>query len=450
MNETIMIVDDSSFIKEGLVTIFNRGGYNTVSATSGDECLEILQTTTPDIILLDILMEPMDGWETLSRLKANPATAGIPVLVFSAKKITPSEALEHSKDIDGFVAKPVNPVQLMNSIQRILNRRNNGKVEFFVAPGTNLDKNLIDEYTTLPTSIEVDKDLLVILKNSTGVNTPGHVIPPEDLAAMQDLEEKIRAGEQRLKEISVTRTVPPKRIAEQNPPIKTVVENPVTVTEPAPAPAAEPIPVPPVTREIPVIIPAVSTPEIPALPTPPVIPVPGEIPVLPADDVSHSIEPLFEDPATAAEPAPAAGPVPPPPVTGEIPVIIPAVSTPEIPAHPTPQVIPVPHEIPVLPADDVSHSIEPLFEDTATAAEPAPAAEPIPPPPVTPEIKPSSFVTSPTPKKPAVTPAPVSTSHSPVPEFRPESTKPKTAIIAAVIIVILVVAIGAFVLLKPL
>jgi len=202
MNDTIMIVDDSTFIVDGLVAILKRKGYKPLPAHGGDECLEILKTTIPDLILLDIMMEPMDGWETLDHLKANPATKGIPVLMFSAKKISPSEAQEHSINIDDYVTKPVNPDQLIESIQRIFNRRNDVKMEALVAQDAGFDKALIDEYTALRTSIEVDKNLLLILKNSTGANTPGHVVPEEDLTAMQKLEEKIGTDEQRLKEIN--------------------------------------------------------------------------------------------------------------------------------------------------------------------------------------------------------------------------------------------------------
>jgi CheY-like chemotaxis protein len=208
MNDTIMIVDDSSFIVDGLVAILKRKGYKPLPAHGGDECLEILKTTIPDLILLDIMMEPMDGWETLDRIKSNPATKGIPVLMFSAKKISPSEAQEHSLSIDDFVSKPVNPAQLLESIQRIFNRRNDVKVEALVAQDAGLDKALIDEYTALRTSIEVDKNLLVVLKNSTGANTPGQVVPDEDLAAMQKLQEKIKTDERRIKEINEKFTKP--------------------------------------------------------------------------------------------------------------------------------------------------------------------------------------------------------------------------------------------------
>jgi two-component system OmpR family response regulator len=208
MNDTIMIVDDSSFIVDGLVAILKRKGYKPIPAHGGNECLEILKTTIPDLILLDIMMEPMDGWETLDRLKSNPATKGIPVLMFSAKKISPSEAQEHSLSIDDFVTKPVNPTQLMESIQRIFSRRNDVKGETLVAQNAGVDKALIDEYTALRTSVEVDKNLLIILKNTTGANTPGHVVPDEDLSAMQKLEEKIKTDELRLKEINDTFTKP--------------------------------------------------------------------------------------------------------------------------------------------------------------------------------------------------------------------------------------------------
>ena len=56
------------------------------------------------------MMEPMDGWETLEKIRENPATKDIPVLMFSAKKITPAEAREHSMNIDDFVSKPVKPL----------------------------------------------------------------------------------------------------------------------------------------------------------------------------------------------------------------------------------------------------------------------------------------------------------------------------------------------------
>jgi two-component system, OmpR family, response regulator len=202
MDETILVVDDSTFIVDGLVAILKRKGFKPLPAHDGDECLSILKTVTPDLILLDIMMEPMDGWETLDHLKKNPATKDIPVLMFSAKKISFEEAQEHRMSIEDFVSKPVNPTQLMESIQRIFDRRNDVKMEALVAHDAGLDKTIIEEYTSLRTSIEVDKNLLTVLKNACGMNTPCVEVSEADAAAIQKIEERIKANEIRLKEIN--------------------------------------------------------------------------------------------------------------------------------------------------------------------------------------------------------------------------------------------------------
>ncbi len=93
MTDSILIVDDSSFIVEGLVAILKKS-YRTLAGYGGQQCLDILKKEKPSIIILDIMMEPIDGWETLARIKENPDTRKIPVLMFSAKKISAKEAEE--------------------------------------------------------------------------------------------------------------------------------------------------------------------------------------------------------------------------------------------------------------------------------------------------------------------------------------------------------------------
>ena len=202
MDLTILIVDDSPFIVDGLAAILTRKGYTPLAAHGGDECIRVLQTMKPDLILLDIMMEPMDGWETLEKIKDNPATKAIPVLMFSAKKITPAEAQEHSLNIEDFVSKPVNPSQLMDSIQRIFSRRDDIKIEALVAQNKGLDPVVIDEYSALRKSVEVDKNLLVVLRSSSGMDVPGHDVPREDVDAIRNLEDKIYRTERRLQEIN--------------------------------------------------------------------------------------------------------------------------------------------------------------------------------------------------------------------------------------------------------
>ncbi len=202
MNNIIMIVDDSPYIVDGLVALLKRRGYQPVPAHGGDECLSLLQTTRPDLILLDIMMEPMDGWETLEFVKKNPVTKDIPVLMFSAKKITPSEAEEHSMSIDDFVSKPVNPMQLLESIEQVFERRKDVAMEALLARDAGLDQTIIEEYSSLRKNIEVDRNLLSVLKTSRRMEIPGKEVSKADRADIAKLEEKIAAGEARLKEIN--------------------------------------------------------------------------------------------------------------------------------------------------------------------------------------------------------------------------------------------------------
>jgi DNA-binding response OmpR family regulator len=202
VDDTILIVDDSPYIVDGLVALLKRRGFNPIATHGGDEALALLATTKPDLILLDIMMEPMDGWETLDRLKANPDTSGIPVLMFSAKKITPEEAEQHSLNIEDFVSKPVNPAQLLEAIKGIFTRRSNVRTKALEAKDAGHDAALIDEYSALRKSIEVNTNLLCVLKKACDLNNPGREAPPEDLAAIQKLEAKIQVDEQRLKTIN--------------------------------------------------------------------------------------------------------------------------------------------------------------------------------------------------------------------------------------------------------
>ena len=202
MYNTILIVDDSPYIVDGLVALLKRKGFNPIATHGGDEALALLVTTKPDLILLDIMMEPMDGWETLDRLKANPETKDLPVLMFSAKKITPDEAKQHSLNIEDFVSKPVNPAQLLEAIKQIYTRRCDVKAQSQGARDAGVESTIVDEYAALRKSIEVDNNLLCVLKKACDMTNVGREAPPEDLAAIQTLEAKIKADENRLKELS--------------------------------------------------------------------------------------------------------------------------------------------------------------------------------------------------------------------------------------------------------
>ena len=122
--------------------------------------------------------------------------------MFSAKKITLEEAQEHSLSIEDFVSKPVNPAQLLDAIKRIFERRSAVRNEAIQATNAGVDPGLIEEYSALRKSIEVDKNLLAVLKKSSGTHLPGREIAADELAAISRLEAKILADEHRFREIN--------------------------------------------------------------------------------------------------------------------------------------------------------------------------------------------------------------------------------------------------------
>jgi CheY-like chemotaxis protein len=198
---TILVVDDSPFIVDVFVTMLERGGYRTVAAYGGDECLEILKTVTPDLILLDIMMEPMDGWETLERIKENPATKEIPVLMLTAKQLTPVEAQEYGIYIEDYVLKPITHRELYNAIEHVLDRRQSIKSDIDLARKSGFDAEVITEYARLSKSIDVNRRLMKILETTYNYNDSKLRINDEISRAIKSMETNIRFQENRLQQI---------------------------------------------------------------------------------------------------------------------------------------------------------------------------------------------------------------------------------------------------------
>ena len=198
---TIMVVDDSPFIVDVFVTMLERGGYRTVAAYGGEECLEILKTVTPDLILLDIMMEPMDGWETLERIKENPQTKEIPVLMLTAKQLTPAEAQEYGIYIEDYVLKPITHRELYDAIEHVLNRRQAIKSDVDIARQSGFDSQMISEYARLSKSIDVNRRLLKVLETTYNINDTKLRVSDDITRAIKSMETNIKFQESRLQQI---------------------------------------------------------------------------------------------------------------------------------------------------------------------------------------------------------------------------------------------------------
>ncbi|OPX73661.1 MAG: response regulator PleD [Methanoregulaceae archaeon PtaU1.Bin059] len=198
---TVMVVDDSPFIVDIFVTMLQRGGYQTVAAYGGQEALETLSTVKPDLILLDIMMEPMDGWETLMNLKNSPELKDIPVMMLTAKQLTPSEAQEYGIYIEDYIMKPITHKELYEAIEGQLNRRRMIEIDIQMAKDAGVGEEIIDEYKRLRKSIDINKRLLKLLEST--YKTSDEKVKMEDEAglAIRSMGMNVRFQEERLEQV---------------------------------------------------------------------------------------------------------------------------------------------------------------------------------------------------------------------------------------------------------
>jgi CheY-like chemotaxis protein len=123
MPKRVLCVEDEPDMIDLIRLIMTRKGYEFLSARGGRDGLRLAQTEQPSIILLDIMMPDMDGWTVYAHLKADPATARIPVIIVTARAKTDERlmALREQK-VDDYITKPFGPSQLLESIARVLDR----------------------------------------------------------------------------------------------------------------------------------------------------------------------------------------------------------------------------------------------------------------------------------------------------------------------------------------
>jgi DNA-binding response OmpR family regulator len=102
--------------------ILGRVGYEVKGTPSGAAGLETVKEEHPDLILLDLMMPGMDGWDVYHQLKANESTKNIPVIIVTARAQPIDRVLGlHIAKVDGYVCKPFHPKELQDSIELVLN-----------------------------------------------------------------------------------------------------------------------------------------------------------------------------------------------------------------------------------------------------------------------------------------------------------------------------------------
>jgi len=119
----ILCIEDEPEMVDLIRLILNRRGFVVRGATGGIEGLEMIRKELPDLVLLDLMMPDMDGWEVYQQMKADEKTRHIPVIVVTAKAQSIDKVLGlHIAKVDDYIAKPFSPKDLLSSIDKILDR----------------------------------------------------------------------------------------------------------------------------------------------------------------------------------------------------------------------------------------------------------------------------------------------------------------------------------------
>jgi len=118
----VLVVDDEEYIQHILNFSFGAEGYDVVTAADGEEAIKKAKSEKPDIIVLDIMMPKMDGYEACKRLKTDPSTKSIPVILLTAKGREVDRKLGSQAGADDYVVKPFSPGRLIERVEGMMKR----------------------------------------------------------------------------------------------------------------------------------------------------------------------------------------------------------------------------------------------------------------------------------------------------------------------------------------
>lgn len=125
----ILIVDDSDFILQLLEMVFHGEGFETLAAIDGQTAVRMARERRPDVVLLDVRMPHMDGWDVLETLRGEESTRSVPVMMTSTVEALVGTREAWSRGADAYLMKPFSPAAAVSSIQELLGSRGSLRLE---------------------------------------------------------------------------------------------------------------------------------------------------------------------------------------------------------------------------------------------------------------------------------------------------------------------------------
>jgi len=116
----VLVIEDSATQREMIADLLRKNGLTVIEASDGLEALDKIQGAPPDLVILDIVMPKMNGYEVCRRLKADPGMQGVPVVMCSSKGEEFDRYWGMKQGADAYVAKPFQPNELVGTVKQML------------------------------------------------------------------------------------------------------------------------------------------------------------------------------------------------------------------------------------------------------------------------------------------------------------------------------------------
>lgn len=115
----VLVVDDDEVIRQLIAVNLQLEGFEVLTATDGQDCLDRVRDIAPDVITLDVMMPRLDGWVTAVKLRDDPSTRGIKVVMITARAQEHDIRRGHEIGVDAYVTKPFDPAELIRTVREL-------------------------------------------------------------------------------------------------------------------------------------------------------------------------------------------------------------------------------------------------------------------------------------------------------------------------------------------
>lgn len=179
----VLYVDDEPLLKMAFVEGLKRHGYNISGSDGGESVLEMIRDEKPDLLILDLMMKPLDGWSILLAVKDYPGFENTSVIMQTGKSLTLHDFFKYGDYIDNYLVKPFRIQNMIEVIEQIEAQNDEIAHDIELATEMGTDEDLIKKYVKIKRKAKASKHLLEALSRLYPITKDGVITNMEEASA---------------------------------------------------------------------------------------------------------------------------------------------------------------------------------------------------------------------------------------------------------------------------